>query len=85
MAGFIPYQDVVLLRDIPEEGLCAGDVGTMVDRHGIPGRETRYSVEFFDMLGHTVALVILPASVLRALTRVDRPAVRVQPASMSAQ
>ena len=50
MVDFIPYQDVVLLRDIPEEGLCAGDVGTMVDRHGVPGRETGYSVEFFDML-----------------------------------
>ena len=85
MADFIPYQDVVLLRDIPEEGLCAGDVGTMVDRHDVPGRETGYNVEFFDMLGNTVALVILSASALRAPSRVDRPAVRVQPASMSAQ
>ena len=85
MADFMPYQDVVLLLDIPEEGLCAGDVGTMVDRHDVPGRETGYSVEFFDMLGHTVAVVILPASALRAPTRVDRPAVRVQPASITAQ
>ena len=85
MADFKPYQDVVLLRDIPEEGLCAGDVGTMVDRHDAPGRETGYSVEFFDMLGNTVAVVILPASALRAPTRVDRPAVRVQAASTSAQ
>ena len=85
MADFIPYQDIVLLRDIPEEGLCAGDVGTMVDRHDVPGRETGYSVEFFDMLGNTVAVVILPASALRTPTRVDRPAVRVQPASISAQ
>jgi Domain of unknown function (DUF4926) len=79
------YQDVVLLRDIPEEGLCAGDVGTMVDRHDVPGRETGYSVEFFDMLGNTVAVVILPASALRAPTRIDRPAVRVQPAAINTQ
>jgi hypothetical protein len=85
MVDFIPYQDVVLLRDIPEEGLCAGDVGTMVDRHDVPGRETGYSVEFFDMLGNTVAVVILPASALRAPTRIDRPAVRVQPASINTQ
>jgi hypothetical protein len=85
MADFIPYQDVVLLHDIPEEGLCAGDVGTMVERHDVPGRETGYSVEFFDMLGNTVAVVTLPASALRAPTRVDRPAVRVQPVSISAQ
>ena len=57
MADFTHYQDVVLLRDIPEEGLCAGDVGTIVERHDVPGRETGYSVEFFDMLGNTVAVV----------------------------
>jgi hypothetical protein len=85
MADFTPYQDMVLLRDFPEEGLCAGDVGTMVERHDVPGRETGYSVEFFDMLGNTVAVVTLPASALRAPTRVDRPAVRVQLASISAQ
>jgi hypothetical protein len=85
MADFIPYQDVVLLRDIPEEGLCTGDVGTIVERHDVPGRETGYSVEFFDMLGNTVAVVTLPASALRAPTRVDRPAVRVQLAPTSAR
>jgi hypothetical protein len=77
MADFTHYQDVVLLRDIPEEGLCAGDVGTIVERHDVPGREPGYSVEFFDMLGNTVAVVTLPTSALRAPTRVDRPAVRV--------
>ena len=85
MADFTPYQDVVLLRDIPEEGLCAGDVGTIVERHDVPGRETGYSVEFFDMLGNTVAVVTLRASALRAPTSVDRPAVRVQLAPISAQ
>jgi hypothetical protein len=80
MADFTPYQDVVLLCDIPEEGLCAGDVGTIVDRHDVPGRETGYSVEFFDMLGNTVAVVTLPASALRAPSRADRPAVRSQTA-----
>ena len=56
VVDFTPYQDVVLLRDIPEEGVCAGDVGTMVDRHDVPGRETGYSVEFFDMLGNRLLL-----------------------------
>jgi Domain of unknown function (DUF4926) len=85
MADFTHYQDVVLLRDIPEEGLCAGDVGAIVERHDVPDRETGYSVEFFDMLGNTVAVVTLPASALRAPTRIDRPAVRAQPASINAQ
>jgi len=80
MADLTHYQDVVLLRDIPEEGLCAGDVGTLVERHDVPGRETGYSVEFFDMLGNTVAVVTLPASALRTPTGADRPAVRSQSA-----
>jgi Domain of unknown function (DUF4926) len=47
---------VILLQDIPEEGLSAGDVGTLVEKHQIEGLETGYSVEFFDMLGKTIAL-----------------------------
>lgn len=85
MADFTLYQDVVLLHDIPEEGLCPGDVGTVVERHDVPGRETGYSVEFFDMLGNTVAVVTLPTSALRAPSRADRPAVRSQPAPISTQ
>ena len=52
----------IVLGNIPEERLCAGNVGTIVERHNVPGRETGYSVEFFDMLGNTVAVVMLPAS-----------------------
>jgi hypothetical protein len=66
MADFTRYQVVVLLRNIPEERLCAGDVGTIVERHNVPGRETGYSVEFLGMLGNTVAVVTLPASAWRA-------------------
>lgn len=70
------YQDVVLLRDIPKEGLKAGDIGTVVERHDVPGREIGYSVEFFDMLGNTIAVVMPPASAFRSVTHTDRPAVR---------
>ena len=75
---FTLYQDVVLLDELPEEGLRAGDVGTVVERHDVAARETGYSVEFFDMLGNTVAVLTLPASALRAPTHADRPAVRPQ-------
>lgn len=73
------YTDVVLVRDMPEEGLRAGDVGVVVERHSVAGHETGYSVEFFDMLGHTVVVVSLPASALRTPTHADRPAVRSEP------
>jgi hypothetical protein len=74
---FDMYGDVILTRDFPERGLRAGDVGTVVERHIVPGvAEEGYSVEFFDMTGRTVTVVVLEASALRAPTRADRPAVR---------
>ncbi|MBI5032537.1 MAG: DUF4926 domain-containing protein [Chloroflexi bacterium] len=74
--NFKLYTDVVLVHDLPAEGLRAGDVGTVVERHDVQGRETGYSVEFFDMLGNTVAVVTLAGSYLRLPTHADRPAVR---------
>ncbi|MBI5473133.1 MAG: DUF4926 domain-containing protein [Ignavibacteriae bacterium] len=73
---FTMYSDVVLVRDIPEEGLRTGDVGTVVERHDVPGKETGYSVEFFDMLGKTIAIVTLQASTFRLPVHSDIPAVR---------
>jgi hypothetical protein len=70
------YTDVILVQDVPEEGVKAGDVGVVVERHEVTGRETGYSVEFLDMLGNTVAVATVPGSALRAPTRADRPAVR---------
>jgi hypothetical protein len=72
------YTDVVLTHDIFEEGLRAGDVGTVLERHDVAGLETGYSLEFFDMLGNTVAVVTVPASWLRLPTHADRPAVRFE-------
>ena len=75
--AFELYSDVILTRDISEHGLRAGDVGTVVERHVVPGvSEEGYSVEFFDMTGNTVAVVTVPASPLRLPTPADRPAVR---------
>jgi hypothetical protein len=71
------FEDVVLTRDVREYGLRAGDIGTVVERHVLPGvAEQGYSVEFFDMTGDTVGVVTLPASALRLPTSADRPAVR---------
>jgi Domain of unknown function (DUF4926) len=56
------YSDVVLLRNLPPHCLSAGDIGTIVAMHDVAGLEAGYSVEFFDMLGNTVAIVTLPVS-----------------------
>lgn len=74
--NFQPYSEVVLLYDISEDGLRAGDIGVIVDRHEVAGLETGFSVEFFDMIGNTVAVATLPGSFLRAPSQKDRPAIR---------
>ena len=75
--AFELYRDVILTRDIAEYGLRAGDVGTLVERHVVPGvTEEGFSVELFDMTGNKVAVVTVPASALRLPTPADRPAVR---------
>jgi hypothetical protein len=70
------YQDAILTVNLPADGLCAGDVGTVVERHTVPGLEDGYSVEFFDMTGKTVAVVTVPARQMRLPTSADRPAAR---------
>ena len=49
---------IVLTRDFPEEGLRAGDVGTVVHVHGTGAG---YEVEFTTLTGRTVAVAtVLP-------------------------
>ena len=71
------FQDAILTVDVPEHGLLAGDIGTVVERHAVPDHELGYSVEFFDMTGQTVAVVTLPVSHLRPPVPEDRPSVRI--------
>jgi len=55
---------VVLTRDLPEEQLAVGDVGTVVLVHG---GGAGYEVEFTTLTGDTVAVIILDASSVRAV------------------
>ena len=59
---------VVLTADFPDEGLVAGDVGTVVHIHkGGEGSE----VEFMTLTGETIAIVTLLAAQVRPLNRRD--------------
>ena len=53
---------VVLMQDLPDSGLVAGDVGTIVMVHD-GGRG--YSVEFITLKGDTVAVVTVAAGAVR--------------------
>ena len=69
---------VVLTRDLPEQGLERGDVGTAVLVHG---NGVAFEVEFVGYDGHTVALLTLERFQVRSLKTNDLPHVReLQPA-----
>ena len=64
---------VVLNDDIPEAGLEAGDIGTVVHVHkGGAG----YEVEFMTLAGETVAVVTLRPAQLRSIEPRDIAHVR---------
>jgi ATP-dependent exoDNAse (exonuclease V) alpha subunit len=59
---------VVLTANVPNEGLVAGDIGTIVHIH--KGGEG-YEVEFMTLTGETVAIITLLAGQVRPLNRRD--------------
>ena len=66
------FSRVILLQDIAEENMIAGDMGTIVEFH--PGTEhyhEGYEAEFFAGNGETIVVVSVPATALRAATRQD--------------
>lgn len=70
-----PYRElerVVLVRDVPEAGLRAGDVGTVVWVYGAEAVE----VEFVTHAGRTAALRTLAVGDVRPVAGSDLPAVR---------
>jgi hypothetical protein len=59
---------VVLTKNLPEENLEAGDIGTVVHVHN---GGAAYEVEFMTLTGETVAIVTLEASQVRPFNRRD--------------
>jgi len=65
------YSRVALAVDVPAESLRRGDVATVVEHHASPalGLEPGYSVEVFNAVGETRAVLTLPESSFEALRR----------------
>ena len=62
------FTKVALRADIPEHKLRAGDVATVVEHHpGRPGQEPGYSLEVFNAVGDTLAVVTLRESEIAPL------------------
>jgi hypothetical protein len=56
------HTHAVLTADLPEHGLRAGDVGTVV---GILGEGAAYLIEFFTLNGDTIDVVYAEADQVR--------------------
>ena len=68
------FTRVSLKTDLPEDGLCRGDVATIVEHHqGRPGQEPGYTLEVFNATGDTVAVVTVYESQIETLNAIDRP------------
>ena len=66
------HETVVLVRDLPEHSLCAGDLGAVVEIYEPDGLE----VEFVKASGRTSSLVSLAVSDVRPIADDDFVAVR---------
>lgn len=62
------HERIVLTTALPDEGLVAGDVGTVVHIYS-DGRA--YEVEFVALDGHTTAVATVEAQNVRAVTARD--------------
>ncbi len=63
------FTRVALKTDLPQHGFCRGDVATVVEHHpGQPGQEPGYSLEVFNAVGETVAVITVRESQIEALT-----------------
>jgi hypothetical protein len=71
-APFHELETVVLLRDLPDSGLCNGDLGAIVQVYGHEAVE----VEFVTASGRTQALLTLPVTDVRPVRDDDLMAVR---------
>ena len=57
------FTRVSLAEDLPDYGVHKGDLATIVERHeGKPGQETGYSLEVFNAVGETIAVLVVEGS-----------------------
>lgn len=71
------FSHVILTEDLPESGLCRGDLATVVERYpGAPRQEAGYELEVFNAVGETVALVSVRESQVEAPRQDERLCVR---------
>lgn len=62
---------------MPDYGLQCGDVATIVDYHPVRTGEDGYSLEIFNALGETIAVVVVEESQIAPMMRNEMLQIRV--------
>lgn len=61
------FSEVVLLKDFNEKKLKKGDVGTIVEYHPSNKNENGYTLEIFNALGDSIAIITVSENEIEAL------------------
>lgn len=61
------YKEVVLKKDIPDKKLKKGDLATVVEHHRSNTNVDGYSLEVFNVLGDTIAVVTVTETEIEPL------------------
>lgn len=70
------FEEIVLKKDMPGKNLKKGDIATIVEYHPVTGGEDGYSLEVFNALGDTIAVITVPESAIESLTEYEVLSVR---------
>jgi hypothetical protein len=61
------FEEIVLNKDFTGKNLKKGDVATIVEYHPVADGEDGYSLEIFNVLGNTIAIITVPESAIKPL------------------
>jgi len=62
------FEQIALTKSLPEKGLRRGDIATIVEYHPISNGEDGYSLEVFNALGETIAVITVAESDIQSLS-----------------
>jgi hypothetical protein len=62
------FEEIALNKDVRGKNLKKGDIATIVEYHPIKDGEDGYSLEIFNALGDTIAVITVPESSIEPLT-----------------
>ena len=70
------YKEVVLLKNIPDKRLKKGDVATVVEHHPSETSNDGYTLEVFNAIGDTIAVVTVSETDIEPLRESEVLSVR---------